>query len=236
MQRTKAPVLGKHFPTGDTYDSIALSDFLTSRLKVLDATIPPIGYPRGAVLFMEGQTAFGIFAVCSGQVKLSLSSLEGKSIILRIAEAGELIGLPATLSGKPYEVTAEVLQPAWINFIPRQAFLRFLRLNPAAVYQVAQLLTDSHYAGHEVIQLLGLSHSAPERLARFVLGWSANHARGRDLLRIALTHEEIGEMVGVTRETVTRILTAFKKRNLLTIKGATVTICNRAALQSLAGT
>ncbi len=63
-------------------------DSLASSFKVLDTIIPPVAYPKGAVLFMEGQTACGIFAVCSGQVKLSTSSLEGKAIILRIAEAG----------------------------------------------------------------------------------------------------------------------------------------------------
>jgi CRP/FNR family transcriptional regulator len=194
-----------------------------------------VAYPKGAVLFMEGQTACGIFAVCSGQVKLSTSSVGGKAIILKIAEAGELLGLPATLVGKPYEVTAEVSEPARVNFIPRSAFLHFMSAHPEAVIQVAQLLTDSHYAGHEVIQSLGHSRSASEKLARFFLGWSANHTHGQDHLRIALTHEEIGEMIGVSRETVTRLLTAFKKRNLLTVNGATVNICNRPALRSLAG-
>ena len=156
-------------------------------------------------------------------------------IILKIAEAGELLGLPATLSGKPYEVTAEVSETARVNFIPRSAFLRVLSVHPEAVIQVAQLLTDSHFAGHEMIQSLGLSRSASEKLARFFLDWSANHAHGQDRLRIALTHDEIGEMIGASRETVTRLLTAFKKRNLLTVKGATVNICNRSALQSLAG-
>ena len=208
---------------------------LASSLKVLDTIIPPVAYPKGAVLFMEGQVASGIFAVCSGQVKLSTSSLEGKAIILKIAEAGELLGLPATLSGRPYEVTAEVSELARVNFVPRASFLRFLQANPAAVIQVAQFLTDSHYAGHEVIQSLGLSRSAAEKLARFFLGWSANHAHGQDHLRIALTHEEIGEVIGVSRETVTRLLTIFKKKNVLTVKGAMVNICNRAALQNLAG-
>jgi CRP/FNR family transcriptional regulator len=207
---------------------------LASSLTVLDTIIPPVAYPKGAVLFMEGQTASGIFAVCSGQVKLSTSSLEGKAMILRIAEAGELLGLPATLSGRPYEVTAEVSEQARVNFIPRAAFLRFLS-HPEAVIQVAQLLADSHYAEHEVIQSLGLSRSASEKLARFFLGWSANHAQGQNHLRIPLTQEEIGEVIGVSRETVTRLLTAFNKRNLLTVKGSTINICNRAALQSLAG-
>jgi len=212
-----------------------LGDSLSNSLKLLDTIVPPVAYPKGAVLFMEGQAACGIFAVCSGQVKLSTSSLAGKAMIVKIAEAGELMGLPATLSGRPYEVTAEVSEQARVNFIPRAAFLGFLRVHPEAVIQVTQLLTDSHYAEHEVIQSLGLSHSASEKLARFFLGWSVNHASGQDRLRITLTQEEIGETIGVTRETVTRLLTAFKKRNLLTVKGATVNICNRVALQSLAG-
>jgi CRP/FNR family cyclic AMP-dependent transcriptional regulator len=233
--------LVKQVPTTDvfdriqkTHDSIARCDSLASRLKGLGTIIPPVAYPKGAVLFMEGQEASGIFAVCSGHVKLSTSSHKGKAIILRIAEAGELIGLPATLSGKPYEVTAMVSEQARATFIPRAAFLRFLSANPAAVVQVAQLLMNSHYASHEVIQSVGLSHSAPEKLARFLLGWSANHAHGQDDLRIALTQEEIGEMIGVTRETVARLLTTFKKRSLLTVHGAMVNICNRAALQTLA--
>jgi CRP/FNR family transcriptional regulator, cyclic AMP receptor protein len=86
----------------------AFCDSLASSLKVLDTIIPPVAYSKGAVLLMEGQTPSGIFAVCSGQVKLSTASLEGKAIILKIAEAGELLGLPATLSGIPYEVTTEV--------------------------------------------------------------------------------------------------------------------------------
>jgi len=210
-------------------------DSLASNLKGLEIIIPPTAYPKGAVLFMEGQTARGIFAVCGGKVKLSTASREGKTIILKIAEAGELLGLPATLSDKPYEMTAEVSEPAWVNFVPRSSFLRFLQANPAAAIQVAQHLMTSHYTDHEVIQSLGLSRCASEKLARFFLGWSANHSRGQDRLRIALTQTEIGEMIGVSRETVTRLLTDFKKRNLLTVKGITVNICNRAALQALAG-
>ena len=156
MQRTTAHALVRQSPTGDifdriqqTHDSIARYDSLASRLKGLDTIIPPVAYPKGAALFMEGQEASGIFAVCSGQVKLSTSSHEGKAIILRIAEAGELIGLPATLSGKPYEVTAIVSEQARATFIPRAAFLRFMSANPAAVVQVAQLLMNNHYASHE---------------------------------------------------------------------------------------
>ncbi len=183
-----------------------VSHALVDSLKALAIIAPPVAYPKGAVLFMEGQSGRGVFAVCSGQVKVSTSSLGGKTMILKIAGAGDLLGLPSTLSGKPYEVTAEVSHPARVDFIPRTMFLLFVRANPEALIQVTQLLTDNHYAGHRVIQSLGLSHSAAGKLAQFILGWSTDHARGQDRLQIPLTQDEIGEMIGVTRETVTRML------------------------------
>jgi CRP/FNR family transcriptional regulator, cyclic AMP receptor protein len=214
----------------------SFSRALVDGLRELDIIVPPISYPKAAVLFLEGQKACGIFAVCSGQVKLSTSSPDGKTMILKVAGAGDLLGLPSTLSGKPYEVSAEVSERAHVNFIPRAAFLRYMRTNPQAFFQVAQLLTESHYAGHRVIQSLALSHSAAGRLAQFLLGWSTDHARGQDHLQIPLTQEEIGEMTGITRETVTRMMASFKKKNLLRVDGVTVNICNRAALQGLAST
>ena len=77
-----------------------------------------ISYP--AILFVEGQEARGVFVICNGRIKLSASSADGKSLILRIAEPGEVVGLPGTISGKPYEVTAEALEPIQANFIPRE--------------------------------------------------------------------------------------------------------------------
>ena len=211
------------------------SDFSTSALKALDSFTSPVIYPKGAVLFMEGQTARGIFVVCSGQVKLCISSRNGKVIILKIVQAGELIGLHATLSGKAYEVTAVVSEQAEVNFVPRSVFTRFLQMNSEAFMRVTRLLMDTHYADYEVIQSLALSRPASEKLARLLLTLSTNHGRGQDRFQIALTLEEIGEMIGVSRETVTRLLGEFKKRQLLAVKGATVTICNRAALENLSG-
>ena len=100
--------------------------------------------------------------------------------------------------------------------------------------RIAKLLMDSHYAENGLIQSLVLSRSASEKLSRLLLGWSASHGQGEDRFQIGLTHEEIGEMIGVTRETVTRLLNEFKNRQVLAIKGATVTIRNRAGLESLA--
>jgi CRP/FNR family cyclic AMP-dependent transcriptional regulator len=115
-------------------------------------------------------------------------------------------------------------------------FASFLRANIEAFMSIARLLMDSHYAEYGLIQSLMLPRRASEKLSRLLLDWSASHGRGEDCFQITLTHEEIGEMIGVTRETVTRLLSEFKNRQLLIVKDATVTIRNRAGLEKLART
>ena len=84
-------------------------------------------YPKGAVLFVEGQTPRGIFVLCKGRVKLSICASDGKTLILKIAETGEVLGLSANVSGTPYELTAETLDPCQVNFVKREDFQRLLK-------------------------------------------------------------------------------------------------------------
>jgi len=94
-------------------------------------------YPKGATLFVEGQSPRGVFILCSGKVKLSTASADRRSLILRISEQGEVLGLPATVTGKPYELTADVIEPTQANFISRTDFLLFLREHGEAALRVA---------------------------------------------------------------------------------------------------
>ena len=102
-------------------------------MKDFDAIKSTATYPKGAILFIEKQDARGVFVLCQGEVKLSISSSDGKTLVVRIAKAGEVLGLVSAMSGSPYEVTAEVSGRARVNFIPRAAFLRFIEANPGAV-------------------------------------------------------------------------------------------------------
>jgi CRP/FNR family transcriptional regulator len=192
-------------------------------------------YPKGATLFVEGQAARGVFILCTGHVKLSTSSADGKTLILRISEPGDLLGLPATISGRVYEVTAEVIEPTQANFIGRNDFLSFLREHGEAALRVAQELSETYQSAFAEMRTIGLSHSAGEKLARFVLEWSANHPSqdGAIKFTMTLTHEEIAQMIGASRETVTRLFADFKKKNFLQIKGSTVTIKDKLGLEQL---
>lgn len=192
-------------------------------------------YPKGATLFLEGQATRGVFVLCAGHVKLSTSSADGRTLILRISEPGDLLGLPATISGRPYEVTADVIEPTQANFIGRADFLNFLRDYGEAAVRVAQELSETYQAAFAEMRTIGLSQSAREKLARFLLEWSAQHPSENGAIRfnLTLTHEEIAQMIGASRETVTRLFADLKKRNLLQIKGSSVTIKDKPGLERL---
>lgn len=206
-------------------------------LQRLSAITSASSYPKGATLFVEGQTARGVFVLCNGRVKLSTSSIDGKTLIVRIADPGEVLGLPATITGKPYELTADAVEPVQANFISRTDFLAFLRDHGEAALRVAQQLGETYHSAIAEMRSIGLAHSAGEKLARFLLDWCASHGNGKGetSAKLTLTHEEIAQMIGASRETVTRLFTDFKKKQLLQIKGSTLVLSNKEALEHLAG-
>lgn len=194
-------------------------------------------YPQGAVLFLEGQPARGAYIVCSGRVKLSTTSRDGKTLILRIAQPGEVLGLHATVSGKPYELTAETLQPCQLDFIKRDDFLRFLQNHADACLNAAQHLSQNCQDAYEMIRSLGLSHSVSEKVARLLLEWASDGENTKDGIRIkvSLTHEEMAQLVGTSRETVTRVLAEFREKHFAQLRGSTLLIQNKAGLEKLIG-
>jgi CRP/FNR family transcriptional regulator len=194
-------------------------------------------YPQGAVLFVEGQTPRGIFVICKGSVKLSLNSPNGRTMIVKLAEAGELLGLSATISGKPYEVTAETIDPCQVNFVKREDFLVFLKDDVEACFKVAEQLSEKYHNACKEVRALGLSHSAAENLATLLLEWSLKNgesAKPEPRLELRLTHEEIAQMIGTLRETVTRLFAELKTRQILQAKGSTLVIRNSSALRDIA--
>ena len=192
-------------------------------------------YPKGANLFVEGQPARGIFILCSGRMALSTSSADGKTLILRIAESGEVIGLPATVTGTCYELTAEAIEPAQSKFIARNDFLAFLKDNGEAALRVAQQLGETYQTAIAEMRTIGLSHSAGEKLAHFLLKWTETfpEVNGQQRVKLTLTHEVIGQMIGSSRETVTRLLVKFRRNQWIQITGATLIIKNKSALEGI---
>lgn len=193
-------------------------------------------YPKGAMLFVEGQDSRGAFILCKGKGKLYTSSSEGKTIILRIAGPGEVLGLNATIRNKPYEGTFELLEPSQTNFLPKADFLKFLSQHGDAGLRVAQQLSANCAGAYEEIRRLGLSASAGEKLARIILHWAAAEIQAghKDVrIKVTLTHEEIAQMIGSSRETVTRLFADFRRKQWISVNGSTLLLRNVPALQRM---
>src|SRR5437764_5062453 len=208
----------------------------TPAVKALDAIKFMAVYPKGSVLFVEGEQPRGVFIVCSGRVKLTTSSSEGKTLIVKIAEAGEVLGASGTILATPFEVSAETLEPSQVNFIRREDFMAFLNSNPEACMHTAQQLSEKYHSAQREIRTLGRTQSTSEKLARLLLDWCDRDGEATPKgvrLKVLLTHEEIAQMIGTTRETVTRLLSDFKRKKVIDVKGSTLMVLEKDQLSGM---
>lgn len=192
--------------------------------------------PAEALLFVEGQTPRGIFILCSGTVKLSTTSKEGKVLILKQARAGEVLGLSAAISGTNYEMTAETASPCQLNFIGRSDVMTLLQHESEVGVRAAMWLSHEFQGAYRDIHDLVLARSSSGKLARLLLSCASSaviHAEELHL-RPAMTHEEMAQRIGSSRETVTRLLSELKKKRLIRLEGATLVIRDRTGLEALA--
>jgi CRP/FNR family transcriptional regulator, cyclic AMP receptor protein len=206
-------------------------------LKVFSAASHLSTYPGGAVLFVEGQMPRGAFVLCSGKAKLSTTSREGKVLILKIADAGEVLGLSAVIAGEPYELTAETAGPCQVNFVEREALMRLMEKNGELGLHASQALSREFQSAYRDIHDLVLTRSSAGKLARLLLSWTPIREKfepSEVRVRATLTHEEMAQMIGSSRETVTRLLSDLKKKEFIRLDGATLVIRNRTALEALA--
>ncbi len=194
-------------------------------------------YPKGSTLFIESQPANGVFMICQGRVKLTTYSRDGKALILRIAGPGEVLGLSATVSEAAHETTAEVMEPCQVNFVRKADFLKFIAQNAEAGFSAVRQISQNYHKAHTQICSLGLSASVADKLAKLFLEWSENTTpNGAVRLKMTFTHEEIAEMIGTSRETVTRLLKHFREQDLITVKGSDLYIHDRDRLEATIGT
>lgn len=207
----------------------------TSR-KTLDRVKHMTSYPEGALLFIEGQAARGVYLLCQGRAKLMITNSEGRTLIVKIAQAGEIFGVNAVITGRPHELTLETLQPSQMAFIGREDFLKLIKEHGDVCLQAVQHLSRDCQAAHDSIRSIGLSHSVSEKLARFLLEWSAEgqESDGGVRMKLPLTHEEMAQLIGSSRETVTRTLSGFKKESIAELRGSMLVVLDRNALENLA--
>jgi len=182
----------------------------------------PTLYPANATLMTEGEIPRGVYIACGGRAKLSIRARDGKTIILKIAGDHQVLGLSAVVTGGPSLITVTTIELCQIKFIERDSFLRLIERSSHAALACATMIARE------------IATSFDDAYDLLLLSWVANEPRNRDLcVPTEFTHEEMAQMIGSSRETVTRLLSDMKRKDLIRLEGATLVIPNRIALQAI---
>jgi CRP/FNR family transcriptional regulator, cyclic AMP receptor protein len=193
-------------------------------------------YPDGALLYAEGEMPAGLFILCTGSAKLSISSGSGKTLIKRVVQPGETLGLSSVLSGNAYKATAETVNPSQLKFVKRDDFTRFVAEHRDVQFNIARQLIEECESDANQIRALGLANSAAERLAQLLLTWCEEEGRPSESgmrFPVMMTHEDISQMIGTSRETVTRLLKSFRDKKILTVRRSSMTLHKKSDLEDL---
>jgi CRP/FNR family transcriptional regulator, cyclic AMP receptor protein len=193
--------------------------------------------PGAKVLISEKQKPSSILFLLEGEVNISMNSSDGRRFLLEVAGAGDMLGLTSAMSGGPSEIRAEARYPCRIASLRRKDFLEFLVRYPIASQNMARELCLHYMRACERLRILGLSPSAMAKLAYLLLEWcKGGQQTGSGIqIRCLLSHQEIGEHIGISRETVSRTMTDFKYHDLVRRRGSTLVVTNRRALAIHAG-
>jgi len=207
---------------GDLY--LLLREIHASKIGHLNSL-----HGRGRVLFAEGEPAHGVYILRSGRATVSISSSEGRVVMLRMAQAGEVLGLNAVLRGSSYDTTVRTLEPSRTDFVSRAELIQLMQQSSAGAYAILRLLSQELTELTDRAKSLLLPQTVSGRLARLLLEWSKETSR----LDRVLTHEEIAQMICTSRETVTRLLATLSRQQVISVTSDSILIRDRVALERI---
>ncbi len=190
--------------------------------------------PKHHMIFSPGAACDAIYFIEEGRVRLTRLSPEGKTVILALLGPGDLIG-DAAWENMEHDSYAETLEDSRIYQISRETFQRLIKENPEFGIRLIQLIGGRLRQAQARIEDL-VFRQVPSRVARLLLSLAENHGRVTPKgirLEFPLTHQEIADLVGSSRVTVTQILNRFRDSHWINIESKRVTINDLPALEDM---
>jgi CRP/FNR family transcriptional regulator, cyclic AMP receptor protein len=204
--------------------------------KLLLARVGVRSYDAGETIFTKGSPGKQMMAVLQGSVRIGVNSIDGRGIVLAILHPGEVFGEIALLDGKDRTADAIAMTACSIAVLGRRDILDFLERYPAGWLYIVSVLcdrlrkTDEHLAEVALLQI-------PVRLAKVLLRMMADDPQaklGHKVYRMRLLQRELGELIGVTRESINKCLHSWQRDGILLIEKGQITITDPEALKELA--
>lgn len=193
-------------------------------------------YKKGQIIFYEGNNPFGVYCIFSGRVKLYKMGGNGRPQIVRLAGPGDILGYRSLFAEEPYHATAEALEKTEICCIDKGAFMNVVEKNPVLGFNLLRKLSKELGTAENMATNIA-QKPARERMAELLLvlkkSFGKKGKKGPEI-DLQLSREEMAEMIGTTQETAIRLLSDFKKENLILVQDREITILNTQALVKVA--
>lgn len=190
-------------------------------------------YKRNQVLFVESQASHSLYFICSGRVKVYRLSPDGREQILHLLSDGEPIAVVPFFDGGPYPANAEVLTDSKIAFIRGADFERVATANPSILLDMLRMLAQRLRRAQGDISSLALK-SVTGRLAGALLDLARRTgaaAADGTVFDLQLSRQDLGNLIGASRETTTRLLQQFRRDGVIELDGSRVVILDESRLQ-----
>jgi CRP-like cAMP-binding protein len=193
-------------------------------------------YKKGQTLFVEGTPPFGIFCISQGTVKLTKNMTTGKEILVRMANAGDILGHRSLFSDEHYQATATAMEDTSVCFIDRKYIIDLVKKEPTVAANLIFKL--GHQLGASESRVASLANkSVRERAAEVLLILLQSHGQKTEegiAITLPITREELAGLVGTATETLIRTLSEFKEEGLIADKGKQLVVLNRENLTEVA--
>lgn len=194
-------------------------------------------YRKGTIIFMEGDPGEALYFIKSGKVKILKNSTDGRELILNIYGSGDVFAEVTLFNDVKYPATAEVIEDATVGVMMNKDVEELVRHNAALALQIIKILNKRLYMAQMKLKQMALSDTYV-RTAQMVMKLAQEHGmekNGRMELELELSRQELANMIGTARETVSRALSQFKKEGSIEIKGKKIIVKDMEKLKDWIG-
>jgi CRP/FNR family transcriptional regulator len=207
------------------------ADELQSLSAVMDVSV----VKKGQYLYKEGSVPAGLYCLSRGRVKISKRGDEGKEQIINLFKDGSMLGYGALLSGETYGNSAIATEDSEVLYFPKNVFLTVAGNNSELSFRMMKMLSSDVRTAEKYITIIA-QKPVRERLAEALLRLRTVYQADQDELTIdmSLTREEIANIVGTATETAIRLLSEFRKDNIIELSGKKIKILNLKKLTDVA--
>jgi CRP/FNR family transcriptional regulator, polysaccharide utilization system transcription regulator len=194
-------------------------------------------YKHRQVIFHEGTPANGLYILCHGAVKLYQSDRFGHDHILDIAVPGDVLGELPLDPTECYSVSAEAIADSQLCYLPRERLVAFIQEHPMTGVRLIEALSKSLSTARKRVRALALKR-AENRLAELLIHLAQATgepvANGNTRLKLNYSRRELAEMIGVSPETVIRLLSRLKQKRAISTRHRELVITDAEKLSRLA--